>query len=265
MRTFYTLTAGLLLGTVVPSLCAQEIQTTTEFGITITPEQVMDAIQESADFWPPVNKLIAGDQFKVGEPWAREKAASFIKRVQDHLYEQTMSEEEKVVLDLIDYLTCRMRMIELYREMRKVVGDDLTVAQLKAEWERQYRDARSLPEAECALVQAKIVSNMRREMEIAAVKADALEPAMKIWERLAECTVRLNGSQTGLAILEYEKEAKAAEVKVGVIIRDVVAAADWALVSRKEGTTASKEDFNRAWQELKPMRTPTVVVGAGGM
>ena len=45
---------------------AQELQTTTEFEVKLTPEMITDGLTETQEFWVPVLRYIRSDEFTAG-------------------------------------------------------------------------------------------------------------------------------------------------------------------------------------------------------
>jgi hypothetical protein len=57
-------------------------------------------------------------------------------------------------------------------------------------------------------------------------------------------------------MIEFETRAKTSPHEVAVLIRAVVAAQDWAQITKPAGTLLKRADFERAWGELIQLGAP---------
>jgi hypothetical protein len=230
---------------------------TTELGITITFEQLTAAIQEQQDFWGPVKKHIAGDNFPGYEVAARQQAVAFLKQVHDELYERLFERDEGAALDMYDYLGMRLRKIEIYRRLRTAIGDDAAFVAIMDRWERAQRDIHALPEAERdARVQATL-ELLPGEMQSVGLSAEKTATAIKLWEMQAQCMKRMAHTKAGKAMLGFDREMRKAEPPLSDLLRSIANATDWALIGKQSDASIAKADFIRAWDELNQLKAKT--------
>lgn len=256
----------LLVVCAAPLRAEEELQPTTEWGITITPEQLYDAIQETSDFWPPVRAHLTSEGFSGGDEASRRYAADFIARVNSHFHDRLFGDDEQAALDLFDYLAARLRQFELYRQLRGQINDDALLVDLKAEWERDLRDAHGVPEAARAQRLVELVAEQKRDMTAAGLAPEVIDEAGGTWDRVAQATLRMHSTAAGQAMIRFEKEAKQARLDDAQLIRSVVAAHDWAQITKPAGAMLQRADFQRAWLELDQLenrRTAQRATGAG--
>ena len=232
------------------SLRAQDLEPTTEFGLTITPNHLYDAIQETQDFWPPVRAHLAGDQFTVADQETRRKAAQFIAKVNDHLHDRLFGDDEAMAMDLMDYLGARLRVFELYRQLRATVEDDAALVELKTRWERRLRELNELPEAGRAAQHDDLVAYIATEMETLGVELPRQTPALEIWKTQAQAIARMNTTGAGRQMLVFEQQVRNSDRELADLIRLVVSTADWAQITKTKTTSLLRDDFVQAWQQL---------------
>lgn len=241
------------------SAADEEILTTTvEFGITISPSQIFDAIQESQEFWGPVRHYIASDKFAEGDPAVRREAAEFIRKVNDRLEEQMFRRDEQASIDLINYLATRLRMITLYRSLRATVGDDELALAIKADWERELRHLASLEDKDREARLLEVQAEMQAIYGKLGLDEAQSGRCSEIWNTLTAVSNRLNSTSTGQIMLSYEREVRASDSALSVLICEVVYTADWAEITRPEGTTMSRANFEQAWIDLKKSRSQRI-------
>jgi hypothetical protein len=233
-----------------------ELQPTTEFGITIVADQIYDAIQETQDFWSPVRQQIVTAPYIGGDDATRQQAAAFFKRVNDQLHDRMFGGDEDQALDLIDYLSTRLRVFQLYRQLRTIVADDGAFVTLKQSWDKGLREANSLDAAARPAAIDALVEQLGREMQSVSLSASQVEQAIPQWRTVGQATRRLNVTGAGAMMLGFERDAKAADSRVAELIRAVADTADWALITKPEKKLLKGSDFARAWQELEKIEGP---------
>lgn len=229
---------------------AQDLEPTTEFGLTITPNHLYDAIQETQDFWPPVRAHLSGDSFVVADLETRQQAADFIGKVNDHLHDRLFGDDEATAIDLMDYLAARLRVFELYRQLRAAVSNDSAMTELKTRWERRLREINELPEAERAAQHDELIAYIGTEMESLGLPAERRTAALKVWQVQVQAIARMNTTGAGRQMLVFEQQVKHSEPALADLIRLVVATADWAQITKTKTTSLLREDFIEAWHEL---------------
>lgn len=249
--------AVLLAACVAPAGAQDdELQPTTEFGITIVPDQIYDAIQETQDFWSPVRHQIVNAAYIGTDAATRKQTADFFKHVNDQLHDRMFGGDEAQALDLIDYLSTRLRVFHCYRELRTVVGDDLTFVELKQTWDKGLREANTLTADGRPAAVAALVQQVTAEMQRASLTAPQIEKAAPLWRTVGAASARLNATSAGQMMLGFERDAKTKETRVAELIRSVADTADWALITKSEKSLLKGSDFSRAWQELEKIDSP---------
>lgn len=253
MRYWIVALGGLLLaGRALAS--ESEIQATTEFGITIAPDQVYDAIEESSDFWPPVGRHVAGADFQVADAARRREAADFIAEVNQALHDRLFGDDEAAAADLLVYLQARLRVIACYRQLREALADDAALVALKDHWEDQSRQLYLIPQPTRAVLALERPNLMRDEMQRIGLPAERIEAALPVWKRLSACEAKRNNTAAGRAMLDYERRVMSGDLDQAELIRRVVAAAEWSLIVKPAGRIATKRDFLRAWDAIETQR-----------
>jgi hypothetical protein len=216
------LVAALVLAACMLSAAgAQDLETTTEFGITITPDHITDAIQETQDFWTPVLRYIASDDFAVADAAMRKQVIDFFNRLHESLYKQLFEGDDANARDLLDYLCLRMRKMELYRQLRTTLDSDKAMVALMDRWERTYREIHTLPADQWDERAQAMLQQIPQEMQALGIS---------------------------------EKEARQMDRPVGELLRKITSAADWAMISKPAGKTASRPEFEKAWKSLAKLR-----------
>lgn len=231
-----------------------ELSASTEFGITVTPDEVYAAIEESSDYWPPVGRHVAGDQFPVADVAMRQQTAAFISEVNQTLHDRLFGDDEAAAQDVIVYLQARLRVFVCYRRLRETLADDPALVALKDQWEEQHRELYLIPQPERSILAAQAPGSMRGEMARLGVPEDRIEAALPIWKQLAACEARRDKTAAGALMLEYERRVMSGNVDQAELIRRVIGAADWSLIAKAEGKIASKRDFLQAWEALEGYR-----------
>ena len=251
------LVALILTALTVPAWSQDdELKPTTEFGITIQPDQIYDAIQETQDFWSPVRHQIVNAPYIGGDATTRQQTAEFFKHVNNQLHDRMFGGDEAQALDLIDYLSTRLRVFSCYRDLRAIVADDVTFVDLKASWDKGLREANTLgPDARATAI-AALVKQLETEMRSAQLEPAQIEKALPVWKTVGDASARLNATGAGQMMLGFERDAKSKDVRVGELIRSVANTADWALISKSEQKLLKGSDFARAWQELEKIESP---------
>jgi|GEM_PF-2282016 len=247
--------AMALLGSVTHWAPAQDdLQPTTELGVTVTPDHIFDAIQETTDFWPPVRAYVKGEKFQVATPASREATAAFLKQAHSFLHDQLFEKDEATAMDLIDYLSWRIRKFVFLRRIRQSLQNDSLLVLSKDDWEQLRRDANELPAERQDVARAAIPTEMSRRMVAAGVEGPKVEEVVELWRRIAVCEQHMSDTETGQGMLEFEQQAKEFDRATASLIRDVVSAAEWTLIAKPTGTLASYGDFQPAWDSLQKLR-----------
>jgi hypothetical protein len=236
------------------------LETTTELGITITPTDITDAIQQTQDFWGPVQKYISGSDFKAADPAICKKASSFFDKVHEGLYKRIFEGDEASARDLLDFLTARLRKYELYRRLRKQINNDAAMVALLERWERAHRDIHALAEDQRpARVQA-ILALMPEEMAALGLSAETVTSSMATWDLQAKCMARMDGTEAGKMMIGFEHEARQLDRPIGELVRTIACAADWTLIVSKPNQKIGRADFEKSWKDLAELRDKRLTV-----
>lgn len=254
MRLRHCVAGLLLLFSTAATSAAQELTTTTEFGITITPDQITDAIQETQEFWTPVLRYIGSDEFSVADAKMRKQVTGFFDRLHEALYKQLFEGDEANARDLLDYLCLRMRKFELYRQLRSTLANDKAMVALMDRWERAHREIHLLPANEREARVEGLLKLIPQEMQSLGLSAETSEKALKLWKLQAQCMSRMYKTQAGGIIGKFEKEARQMDRPMGELLREIASASDWAMITKAPGTTAGRAEFQKAWKHLAELR-----------
>ncbi len=248
----------VLLSALTVSARAQddELKPTTEFGITIQPDQIYDAIQETQDFWAPVRHQIVNAPFIGSDAATRQQTAEFYKHVNNQLHDRMFGGDEAQALDLIDYLSTRLRVFSCYRELRSIVADDGAFIELKLTWDKGLREANTHTGAARTAAVDALVKQLETEMRAASLEPAKIDKALPVWKTVGAASSRLNATGAGQMMLGFERDAKSKDMRVAELIRSVADTADWALITKSEQKLLKGSDFAQAWQQLEKIESP---------
>ncbi|HEY5313106.1 MAG TPA: hypothetical protein VIK18_11330 [Pirellulales bacterium] len=246
--------ALVLLACMLATGRAQELTTTTEFGITITPDNITDAIQETQEFWTPVLRHIASDDFAVADADMRKQVVGFFNRLHEALFKQLFEGDDTDARDLLDYLCLRMRKMELYRQLRSTLNNDKALVAMMDRWERNHREIHLLPADQRADRVKAMLALMPEQMQSLGISADVSEKAFRLWTLQSQCMSRMYKTKAGAIIGNFEKEARRMDRPVGELLRKIASSADWAMISKSAGKSASRPEFEKAWKQLAELR-----------
>ena len=241
--------AFLLLVPICASSAEEAVQTTIEFGITITPDAIYDAIQETGDFWPAVRYYLTCDECTLEGAETRQQAADFIKHVNRHLYKRLFGGDDESAYDLIDYVAAQLRASHVYGRLREIVQDDAALVPLKAHWEQAHRLRRGVPGAGRNHTE-QVVARMRDVMQSLGVGPEKIEEAMPQWECLSQVEARRDATETGRQMLEFERQIMTGDQELAELMRSIMAASDWAQITKSENHLIKRRDFVEACQTL---------------
>lgn len=230
------------------------IRETTEFGITVSPRQLFDAIHETQEYWPPVRRHITSERFEEADLATRKQAAEFIRQVNNRLADQMFGGDEAASLDLLDYIAARIRLMSIYRELRgEIDADELTLA-VKERWEQDIRALHPLSKEERAARLAADDGELHAVYHKLGLCDAHCEACADLWRRAAPVAMRLHDTQAGAMMLEYERTLEQGDPQVFALLRQVVLASDWATITKSDERTLRRADFERAWTDLERLR-----------
>lgn len=243
---------------------AQELPTTHDNGITITPDILAESIQDSQDFWGPVRNYLATEDCTVGNPAYRAEAVTFLKSVHDEMHQRLFQRTEAEAMDLIKYLGHRIRMFEVYRRIRTEVGDDTQLFGLIRHWEQAIRDAHSQPQAEHAAKIALVVASMDEVGRKHGLTDAKIAAAAKHWQMQGQVVQQMADSDAGRVMLDFEEKAKKLDLRVGEILLHISTAADWVLIIREQAEPIGRLDFMKSYAALAEIRAKLTAAAPSG-
>lgn len=226
----------------------QTLPTTTEFGITVTQEQIVNAISESQDFWPGVRRHIVSEKFPVADAAVRAEAAKILKEVDSRLAQLLFSANQQQAQELLEFIANRLRKFNMYRDLRATLADDALTCRLKDRFEFGHRAICQLPEDKRAAAHVQLLAEMKAEMTTARVSDEILTKAMGKWERLGQNMDRMHRSAPGALMQEFENQLRAGDPKLRMLMAGIVRAADWAVITQTESKPLRATDFVSAWE-----------------
>lgn len=253
MRISILLACVTVFGLATVATAQDQIKTTTEFGVTITPENITDAIQEQQDFWGPVRHHIGTSAFD-GDATIKTQAVEFLKVVHGELQSRLFERDEATAEDLLNYLTTRLRKFAVYRQLRSTIKNDTALAALVERWEKAHRDINGLAAEERPARVKAILILMPDEMAAFGLEKDSIQQSMQLWDLHAQCIAKMAQTSAGKMMIEYEHQAKQLDRQVGDLVRLIATAADWALITKSGAESITRADFEKAWKELTDLR-----------
>ena len=225
-----------------------QLEPTTEYGITITPQMIFDAIQESQDFWPGVRKHIVSAEFQVAEAPLRNDAVKFLKNVDSRLSELLFGSDQQQAKELLEFLGARLRKFEMYRKLRTILNDDALLAQCKDRWEMEVRTIYRLAEAEQPAATKKLLEQIKADMQAARVSGEKLEKAVEQWNLLSQNMGKMNQSRVGQVMSKFEDELRAGDPRLRELLTAILRASDWATIARADSKPLRTAHFVIAWE-----------------
>jgi hypothetical protein len=234
---------------------AQDLPTTHDHGITVSPDHLTSAIQDSQDFWGPVRKYLVSAECSIDESARRAEAVAFLKRIHDGLHERLFNGTEAEAVDLINYLTHRVRMFEVYRKLRATTADDALLVGLIRDWEAEYRSIHKLPLDQQSVKAEALVAETIRKMQAAQLDETKVAEAGKLWKIQAAVVEQMCATEAGKMMVHFETtEGDKLSREVGSLLLTISSAADWVLITREVPSTIGRESFVKAFAELQHLR-----------
>lgn len=240
---------------------AQDLPTTHDHGITITPDHLADAIQETQDFWGPVRKHLLGAECTLGETGPRTEAVAFLKSVHDGLHERLFEKTEADAMDLITFLGHRLRMFEVYRRIRTTLADDPLTLSLVQGFQQELRGIQQLPEAERSARLQALVARLTTDMESRGVTGERLVAAGRLWTLQARVIEQIASTGAGKMMIDFENRAAHLDPQVGEVLLAISTASDWVLVVREQGKPIGCAEFLNAINEVQSLQAKQTAAG----
>lgn len=238
----------VLFGLALPAQ-ATEIATTTEYGITITADDLINALLESQALWPGIKKHLLSDKCTAAAPEIRKQGVDFLNKVDDQITKKVLGAADADVQDALDFLSMRLRKFALYKELRTLLNDDIQLARLKDRWEDNRYKLNGSPEANWPAESERMLGEIKADMQALGFDQAKLDAALAIFVRMDLVNNRMCTTNLGRMVLSYENEMRGADPKLKHLMRHVVRAADWAMITRAKATTPVRaSDFVKAWE-----------------
>jgi hypothetical protein len=237
----------------VASAWGQGLETTDDLGVRIAQDDIIQAIQEQSEFWPPVRQHVASKKFHhVADAATRTEAVAFLKGVHDELHDRLMGENEERAMDLIAYLGHRLRVFAIYRQVRDVVDNEAAMVALVDHWDVSQRQVLTLPTDKRLARSEEIVAEMRGQMTDLGLSAEAIGRAMPIWHKQGECLTLLLATDAGQQMIQFDGEIRQKRPAVMRLIRRVAASAEWAAIAQTDTSDLiGRAEFVKAWETLE--------------
>lgn len=247
--------AACLLAVTNCSWAGDALETTTEFGITVTTDQIIDSMLEMEGFWPPVRAYIASDRFPVGDAATRRESVEHLKALSRLLSARLASDDDTVGQDLALYVAARLRKYECYRQLRAALHDDALMLKLKNIWERAMDECNGLTPAELEGRLDEVKSRIEEEMKTARCTSETVAKAKPWWDRLAQTKLRIEATSAGRAVMQYEREIESSSPACCELTIDVLDATEWALITKADDRDITRSDFLAAWDTVCKCKT----------
>ena len=226
--------------------------TTTELDVTVTHEQILDAIDRCADFWPQVCRHIEKDGDALADDPARAAAVAVIRQTQFDLHKQFFSSDE-LAQDAINYTSWGLRRASLFRRVGELLNDREALLRLRATWQNAVTDVRIRPDDLAAEV-ARRTSETASDLRLDTAKTQQVVEAGR---DIAQCMMAMEATETAKLLRQAERLTNNPQARD--LLRDIIDAADWAmLIDVGEGRFGVAQ-FRAAWNELAVMRRHTRV------
>lgn len=245
-RTLVLLAASLAGSILVSASRAEDaFESTTEFGITVTANDIFDHLDEATVFWPAVRKYVKSPEFKAGDAQLRLQADAQIGDIQSQLHDRLMGDDEAAAADLIRYVVWNVRRMALFRQLRDTVGQPDGIGNIGAVWYHNY----SLMLDKGDPVQAEsLAAAMVPATTGLALSPDRQAVVRNLWLSISACLVEMEATKTGQFLRGAERSL--ANRPEADLTRRIAAAADWACIVKTRHGPAVREDFIAAWDAL---------------
>jgi hypothetical protein len=233
---------------------AQDLPTTHDHGITITPDHLTAAIQESQDFWGPVRKYLAAADCTLGDASPRAEATAFLKQIHDGLHGRLFGDSEADAMDLVLFLGHRLRGYEVYRRLHVTLADEAAMLAVLETSQRVFREINRAPAEEQPAQRTELAEKLVAELRTRGTPAEKLAEAEKLVKTLIEVNRQMSSTGAGQMLVGFEAKAKQLDQQVAALLREITIAADWVQIVRTEGVEIGRADFVKAVADLKHLR-----------
>lgn len=223
-----------------------QIETTTQFGVTVSPEDIWTAADESRLFWAHIRKTVGSDEFLVGHDELRGQALAALRATDRLLVERALNDNH--LPDVIEFLSTRIRRYTIYRQLRRTLNNDPVCCRMIDTWEAGRWHISSLPPEERAEASKKQLEEFRQTMLTKEVPANRQSEVMELWQRQADCQDHMLSLETCQGLIDLQSRLAAHDPALRNVLRRVSLAADWALITRPARSPCPRcEEFLNAW------------------
>lgn len=246
MNNFWTL-AALVLALALPNAVNAQVDTTTRFGVTVTPEDIWTAADESRLFWAYVRQALDSEDIAVNNEQLRGQALAALKATDRLMTEQALNDDS--LPDVIEFLATRVRRYQLYRQLREAIADDKAFCRLVDEWETGRWQISLLPESERPAASKKHLEDFRPQVLAAGVAPAKQAEVLQLWSNMNECQDHMLTLETCRRLIELQSKVAATDPALRNMLRRIALAADWALITRVPRSPCPRcEEFVHAWR-----------------
>lgn len=244
--TFFV--AAVLVAALATSSQA-ELKTTNEFGVTVTPDELVSGIYEHQEFWPAVHKHILSSDFNAADEKTRKQVVDFFKRVDSTLRKRLFGDEAQAE-DLLTYLAARIRNFRMLRQVRDIIKNDSVFWALMVVWEDGRRAINQLEVERQPKASAALLNDIKQRMQNAELSDECITDAMQVWNTIGQNRDRINQTGVGRLIIGFEAQVRSSDSDFRDVVKRVKRAADWAMIKKQKNDKNLKVDnFIDAWQE----------------
>jgi hypothetical protein len=233
----------LVFGT--PSRAQDAFETTTELGVTVTAEDILDTFDQWAAFWPVVCKYIDSPQFTAADEAVRRDAGAYLRQVRDELYGRLMGDDQAAGADLIRYVQWNVRRAHFLRELKGTASNREAAAQLRGLWYGSF----SLAALSSRTIDPKVLpGEIESQFKPLGPAGQRHQQQTDLYASIATCLARMQATQTGQVLLALSQSLQGQ--RHADLVRKIVAAADWACVMNPRQGPPRRDDFVAAWEAL---------------
>lgn len=231
-----------------------EWKQTTEFGVTVTPEELWTEMDVSRRFWSRVRHCVSSEKFSAANPALRQQAAQALEAISDELADRAFKDE--TIRDLLHYICSRYRTYELLRQLRGCIDDDRVFFRLHAAWEDHRYECLQLSTEEKQQSTEQLFTHFAQRLKAAELSPEQQEQAMELWKRLNACVEHMYSLEAGKALIRQKQRCWNNSPELQSLMCQIVRAANWAMITHPtRKNPPSTEDFLRAWKNCAALES----------
>ncbi len=226
--------------------------TTTELGLTVTHDEILDTFDRCADFWPAVCRHVERQGDSIASDPARTAAVAIIRQTQSELHNRFFASEVGAQ-DAIAYTSWGLRRAALYRRVDKLVDDRNTLIQLRVLWQTYVHEPAGPP----VDLPDQIASKTAEAVASLQLDAPTAEQIVQVSRDIARCVLAMEATSTAKFLRQAAHQTNNPQARD--LLHDIVDAADWALLMDSGQGRFGVTQFKAAWVELAATRRDTTV------